>query len=38
MEDITVMNGLRQHIYNKGNVPEYIDKFNKKSNKIKLAV
>ena len=38
IEDIAVANGLRRYIYKKGKVPEYIDKFNKKTNKIKLAV
>jgi len=38
IEDIAVINGLRRFIYEKGKVPKYIDKFNKKANKIKLAV
>ena len=38
IKDITVVNGLRQYIYKKGKVPKYIDKFNKKANKIKLIV
>jgi hypothetical protein len=38
MEDLTVANGLRYFIYKKGKAPKYIDKFNKKANKIKLAV
>ena len=37
IEDITIINGLRQYIYKKGKVPEYIDEFNKKANKTKLA-
>ena len=38
MEDITVVNGLRHYIYKKRKTPKYIDEFNKKANKIKLAV
>ena len=38
IEDITITNGLRGYIYKKGKVPKYIDKFNKKANKIKLVV
>ena len=38
IEDITIINGLRQYIYKKGKAPKYINKFNKKANKIKLAV
>ena len=32
------MNGLRRYIYVKGKAPKYVDKFNEKANKIKLAV
>ena len=38
IEDIAVVNGLRRYIYKKGKAPEYIDEFNKKANKTKLAV
>ena len=38
MEDITIINGLRRYIYKKEKVPKYINKFNKKANKIKLIV
>jgi hypothetical protein len=38
MEDLVVINGLRHFIYKKGKAPKYIDKFNKKANKTKLAV
>ena len=38
IEDIAVINKLRHYIYIKGKVPKYIDKFNKKTNKIKLVV
>ena len=38
IEDIAIANGLRQYIYKKGKVPEYIDEFNKKANKTKLVV
>ena len=38
MENITVINRLKHYIYIKGKVSKYIDKFNKKVNKIKLAV
>jgi len=37
MEDIAVINGLRRYIYKKGKASKYVDKFNKKVNKIKLA-
>ena len=37
-ENITVVNGLRHYIYKKGKVLKYMDKFNKKTNKIKLVV
>ena len=32
------MNGLRYYIYEKGKVFKYINKFNKKANKIKLII
>ena len=38
IEDIAVINRLRQYIYKKGKAPEYMDEFNKKTNKIKLVV
>ena len=38
VEDIAVANRLRRYIYKKGKAPEYVDKFNKKADKIKLAV
>jgi len=38
IEDIAIVNRLRRYIYKKGKAPKYIDKFNKKANKIKLAV
>jgi len=38
IEDIAVANRLRRYIYKKGKASEYVDKFNKKANKIKLAV
>ena len=38
IEDIAIANGLKQYIYKKGKAPKYMDKFNKKANKIKLAV
>jgi len=31
------VNRLKQYIYKKGKAPEYIDKFNKKADEIKLA-
>jgi len=37
IEDITVANGLRRYIYKKGKAPKYIDEFDEKANKIKLA-
>ena len=37
IEDIAVVNRLRQYIYKKGKAPKYIDKFNEKANKIKLT-
>ena len=38
IKDITIINELRQYIYKKEKAPKYINKFNKKTNKIKLAV
>ena len=38
IEDLAVINSLRCFIYKKGKVLKYINKFNKKVNKIKLAV
>ena len=38
IEDIAIANGLRRYIYKKGKVLKYVDKFNKKVNKTKLAV
>jgi len=38
IEDIAVANGLRRYIYKKGKAPKYVDKFNKKADKIKLVV
>ena len=38
IEDIAVANGLRCYIYKKGKAPKYVDEFNKKANKTKLAV
>ena len=38
IEDIAVVNRLKQYIYKKGKAPKYMDEFNKKANKIKLAV
>ena len=32
------MNKLRRYIYKKGKAPKYINKFNKKANKIKLVI
>ena len=37
IKNITVINGLRQYIYKKGKALKYVDGFNKKANKIKLA-
>ena len=37
IEDIAIANRLRQYIYKKGTALKYIDKFNKKANKTKLA-
>ena len=38
IEDIAIINRLRQYIYKKEKAPKYINKFNKKANKIKLVV
>ena len=38
IKDIAVVNRLKYYIYIKGKVPKYIDRFNKKANKINLAV
>ena len=38
IEDIAIANRLRRYIHKKGKVPKYIDEFNKKANKTKLAV
>jgi hypothetical protein len=38
MEDLAVVNGLRRFIYKKGKAPEYMDKFDKKADEIKLVV
>ena len=38
IEDIAITNRLRRYIYKKGKTPKYMDEFNKKANKIKLAV
>jgi hypothetical protein len=32
------VNGLRQYIYKKGKAPEYMNKFDKKADEIKLVV
>ena len=37
IEDIAVANRLRRFIYVKGKAPKYVDEFNKKANKTKLA-
>ena len=37
IEDIAIINGLKRYIYKKGKVPKYIDEFDEKANKIKLA-
>ncbi len=37
IEDIAVVNGLRQYIHKKGKVPKYVDEFNEKSDETKLA-
>ena len=37
IEDITVINRLKRYIYKKGKAPKYINKFNKKADKTKLA-
>ena len=38
IKDIIIINGLRHYIYKKGKVPQYIGKFNKKVDEIKLVV
>ena len=38
IEDIAIANRLRRYIYKKGKAPKYVDEFNEKANKIKLAV
>jgi hypothetical protein len=38
IEDIAIINGLKQYIYKKRKAFKYIDKFNKKANEIKLVV
>ena len=38
IEDITVANKLKHFIYTKGKAPKYVDKFDEKANKTKLAV
>ena len=38
MEDLAVANGLRRFIHKKGKAPKYVDKFDEKANKTKLAV
>ena len=38
MEDLVVANSLRHFIYKKGKTPEYMDEFNEKTDKTKLAV
>ena len=38
IKDIAVINRLRWYIHKKGKVFEYMDEFNKKADKIKLAV
>jgi hypothetical protein len=37
IEDLAVANGLRRYIHEKGKALEYIDEFDKKANKAKLA-
>ena len=37
IEDIAVANGLRRYIHKKGKAPEYMDEFNEKADKTKLA-
>ena len=37
IKDITVANGLRRYIHKKGKAPEYMDEFNEKADKTKLA-
>ena len=38
VEDIAVSNGLKQYIHKKGKALKYVDEFNEKANKTKLAV
>jgi len=38
IEDIAVVNRLRQYIYEKGKSPEYMDEFNEKADETKLVV
>ena len=38
IEDIAVANRLRRYIYKKGKTPKYMDEFNKKADKTKLAI
>ena len=38
IEDIAVVNSLRQFIHEKGRAPLYIDEFDKKADTAKLAV
>ena len=38
IEDIAVINKLRQYIYKKRKVLKYMNEFDEKANKIKLAV
>ncbi len=37
IEDIAVVNGLRQYIHKKGKAPEYVDEFDEKADETKLA-
>jgi len=38
IKDITIINKLKWYIYEKRKAFKYVDKFNKKANKIKLIV
>ena len=38
IENLAITNKLKHFIYKKGKAPKYIDKFNKKANKINLTV
>jgi hypothetical protein len=38
MKDLAIINELRHFIYIKGKALKYINEFNKKANKIKLAI